>query len=211
MGFCATWQWWTPTGLGALATGIQSISVTWTMDAATGYTLDLATSSNGPWTSLFRINGALYRHGLAIRRRHYYEVCDNNSGSTSFSPSVSATTLSGVPTGLAATAAWAAVISIIWNKVSGATTSTLERSTSADGTYTTVYSGSTPSYADSGLQPATTYYYEVSSATAASCLLLGDFRHSLTDVTISSPGNNQTVTTFRSRLRARPRTSAGPD
>jgi autotransporter-associated beta strand protein len=200
VGFGADMGQWTPTGLGASATGIQSISVTWdAMGAATGYTLDRATSSNGPWTQVYSGSTGHYTDtGLQFGTTYYYEVCDNNSGSTSFSPSVSATTLSGVPTGLAATAAGPQSISIIWNTVSGATTYTLQRSTSANGAYTTVYSGSTPSYADSGLQPATTYYYEVSSgnSSASSPYSSAVSATPSPTVTISSPGNNKTVTTF---------------
>ena len=191
---------WTPTGLGALATGTQSISVTWdAMGAATGYTLDRAASPNGPWTQVYSGSTVHYTDtGLQFGTTYCYEVCDNNSGSTSFSPSVSATTLPGVPTGLAAAAAGSQSISIIWNTVSGATTYTLQRSTSANGTYTTVYSGSTPSYADSGLQPATTYYYEVSSGNSSGSSPYSSAVSATPSptVTISSPGNNMTVTTF---------------
>ena len=47
----------------------------------------------------------------------------------------------------------------------GATGYTLDRSTSAGSGYVQVYSGASPQYADSGLQPGTTYYYEVGCCT----------------------------------------------
>lgn len=166
VGIGSNWGQWTPAGLSASATGFQSISVTWsTMGAASGYKLDRATSSSGPWTQVYSGSGASYTDtGVQGGTKYYYEVCGTNgNGSTSFSPSVSATTPTGVPTGLAATATGSSTISVSWNTMSGATSYTLQRSTSANGTYTQIYTGSTASYSDSGLQANTTYYYEVKS------------------------------------------------
>ncbi len=169
MGIGSNLGQWTPDGLSASATGIQTVSISWsTASVATGYTLDRATSSSGPWTQVYSGSGASFADsGLQFGTTYYYEVCfDNGSGKSSFSPSVSATTLSGIPTGLAATATGSQSISVSWNTVTGATSYTLQRATSSSGPWTQVYSGSTASYSNSGLQPGTTYYYEVKSGTS---------------------------------------------
>ncbi|QYR23563.1 fibronectin type III domain-containing protein [Paenibacillus sp. sptzw28] len=54
--------------------------------------------------------------------------------------------------------------SLSWNKALGATSYTLYRSTSADGTYTPIYKGSATAYTDNGIDSALTYYYKVSNS-----------------------------------------------
>jgi autotransporter-associated beta strand protein len=164
VGFGADIGQWTPAGLTATATGSQTASISWTTTSvATSCTLDRATSSSGPWTPIYTgTNVSFNDSGLQSGTKYYYEVRFNNgSGSSSFSPSVWATTLPAVPTGLAATATGSQAISITWNTTTGATTYILQRSTSATGTYSSVYSGSTAQYSDTTVQPGTTYYYKV--------------------------------------------------
>ena len=125
---------------------------------------------------------------------YYYKVSASNSGgSSAFSSPVAASTYSGMPLGLnvaAATvfASWSGAgsdvdwsdtanwggaaangpqsVSVSWNTVSGVTSYTLDRATSSGGPWTQVYSGAAAKYTDVGLQPCTTYYYEVRSQTS---------------------------------------------
>ncbi len=192
---------WTPAGLSASATGDQSISVSWqSMGVATGYTLEHATSSSGPWTQAYSGSSTSYTDsGLQFGTKYYYEVCGTNGGgSTSFSSSVSATTLPGVPTGLTATVTGPQSISVSWNTVSGATSYSLQRATSSSGPWTQVYSNSTPSYSNTGLQSGTTYYYEVSAsyATGSSAYSSPVSATTSPTVTIASPTSGQAFTTF---------------
>ena len=190
-----------PTGLTASATDSQSMSVSWnTVTGATTYTLQRSTSANGTYTQVYSGSTASYPDsGLQAGTTYYYEVESSNStGSSAYSSPVSATTYPATPTGLSASANGPQSISIAWNAAAGATAYTLQRATSSNGPWTQVYSGSNMSYPDSGLQPATTYYYEVSSGNSS-----GNSAYSSPvsatpspTVTISSPGNNQTVTTF---------------
>ncbi len=161
----------TPTGLGASATGEQTISVTWnTASGATSYTLDRATSSGGPWTQVYSGAAALYSDsGLQAQTTYYYEVAASNTGgSSSFSSPASATTAAApaTPTGLGASATGVQTISVGWNTSSGATGYALDRATSSAGPWTQVYSGASAQYGDSGLQFGTTYYYKVSASNA---------------------------------------------
>jgi autotransporter-associated beta strand protein len=158
----------TPAGLSASATGVQSISVTWsTVSGSTSYTLDRSTSSGSGFVPVYSGSTAQYADsGLQFGTTYYYEVlAGNGSGSSAFSAPASATTLSGVPAGLSASATGSQSTSVSWNAVTGATGYTLDRSTSSGGGYAPVYSGAILQYADSGLQPGTTYYYEVRSST----------------------------------------------
>jgi autotransporter-associated beta strand protein len=160
------WSPATPTGLSASATSSQAISISWNSSyVTTSYTLDRATSSSGPWTQVYSGAATQYPNsGLQSGTTYYYKVCANNGGgSSAFASPVSATTLSGVPTGLAATATGPQSISISWNTVNGATSYTLQRATSQNGPWTQVYSNSSAQFPDSGLQIGTTYYYEVRS------------------------------------------------
>jgi autotransporter-associated beta strand protein len=161
------WSPTTPLGLAASATNSQSISISWnTTYVTTSYTLDRATSSSGPWTPVYTGSTPSYTNsGLASGTTYYYKVCANNGGgSSAFSSAVSATTPSGVPTGLAGTATGPQAISLSWNSVTGATSYILDRGTTSSGPWTQIYSGSTASYPDSGLQFGTTYYYKVCSS-----------------------------------------------
>ncbi len=76
------------------------------------------------------------------------------------------------PSNLNATANGSTAINLSWTAVSGATGYDLYRGTSADGTFAlvgsepTVSSGSTVTYADSGLTAGTTYFYKITSLNA---------------------------------------------
>ncbi len=77
-------------------------------------------------------------------------------GQTEASP----TTVPAVPTGLSAMSSNTG-INLIWTASSGATTYTVYRSTSATGTFASIGTQSSTSYADSGLTPNTAYFYYV--------------------------------------------------
>ena len=69
MGIGSNLGQWTPAGPSASATGIQTISISWsTMGAATGYKLDRADLvQRAVDAGLFWIGGAIYEHRLAVR------------------------------------------------------------------------------------------------------------------------------------------------
>ena len=166
MGIGSNYGQWTPAGLSENSRRLASklLSVSWqSMGVASGYTLDRATSSTGPWTQIYSGSNTSYTDsGLQFGTKYYYEVCGTRgSGSTSFSTSVSTITYPATPTGLTASATGAQSISVSWSTATSANTYTLQRATSTSGPWTTVYSGPNTSDPDTGLHAGTTYYYEV--------------------------------------------------
>ena len=160
----------TPTGLSASTTGVQTISVAWnTASGATGYTLDRATSSAGPWTQVYSSSATQFADsGLQFGTTYYYKVSASNTGGSSAFSSLpaAASTYTGVPLGLAASASGQQSIAVQWDSVSGATTYTLDRATSSGGPWTAIYTGSATQYSSNGLQIGATYYYIVRSGTS---------------------------------------------
>ena len=158
-----------PTGLTVSASALQTLSVSWNaVGGATNYVLDRATSSSGPYAQLYSGTTAAFADsGLQFGTTYYYEVNATTGGGTStFSSPVSATTLSGIPTGLSATATGSQSVSASWNAVTGAATYTLQCASSTSGPWTQIYTGSAAAFGDSGLQAGTTYYYQVRTNTA---------------------------------------------
>lgn len=69
------------------------------------------------------------------------------------------------PTGLMALSVSSSAVDVVWNAVTGATSYTLQRRT-VGGTFSTIYTGSTASYDDTGLSAGTEYHYRVRATTA---------------------------------------------
>ena len=65
------------------------------------------------------------------------------------------------PIGLAVTATGLTSLTLSWDTCNDATGYKLHRSTSADGTYTEIYSGAAAGFVDNGRGYAETYYYQV--------------------------------------------------
>ena len=74
--------------------------------------------------------------------------------------------VTSTPTGLAATSVSESRIDLSWSTVSGATSYTLERSLDGSTGWSTVYTGSTASYSDTGLASGTVYFYRVSATSS---------------------------------------------
>ena len=79
------------------------------------------------------------------------------SGSSSGNPPAA-------PTSVTATAVSSSSINISWNASSGATSYTVYRSTSSNGTYSSVGTTSSTSFTNTGLSANTTYYYKVTAS-----------------------------------------------
>ena len=114
--------------------------------------------------------------GLAPNTQYFYRVqACNTAGCSPYSTEANATTpqvAPGSPSGLTATAVSAAQINLSWNAATGTVNAyRIERKTGAAGTYAKLDSVFSPTttYQNSGLAPATQYYYRVSACNTAGC------------------------------------------
>jgi fibronectin type 3 domain-containing protein len=159
-----------PTGVSASSVSPSEIDLAWNaVPGASGYVVQRSTMTGGPYTTVGSPTSAsLADTGLTPATPYYYVVkATVGSVSSAFSAEVSATTLLGVPTGVAATAESPSEIDLTWSGVPGATAYTVERSTTSGGPYTAVGSPTSASFASTGLTPATPYYYVVLATAGA--------------------------------------------
>jgi fibronectin type 3 domain-containing protein len=163
----------TPTGLQATA-GNAQVGLTWTASAgATSYHVKRSTTSGGPYTQISAPTATNFTDtGLTNGRAYFYVVSAlNSAGESANSSQANATPVAplsppATPTGLQAVAGNAQV-SLIWSASTGATSYSVQRSTTSGGPYTHVAAPTTTSDTDTGLTNGTTYYYVVAASNAA--------------------------------------------
>ena len=165
-----------PTGLTPTVVSSSQINLSWNASTgATSYNVKRATVSGGPYTTIASgVTATSYSDtGLSASTTYYYVVSAvNANGESANSSQVSATTSAGgtpppVPTGLTPTVISSNQINLSWNASTGATSYNVKRATVSGGPYTTIATGVTgTSYNNTGLTPATTYYYVVSAVNA---------------------------------------------
>jgi autotransporter-associated beta strand protein len=138
--------------------------------SATSYLLQVQDATTGAGTTTYPVSGgsttSYALSGLTTGDAYLWNMyaCDGSyMSSLSTTDYFTIQPKPATPAGLSASATGLQSISLTWSTVSGATSYTLDRSTSSSGGYAQVYSGSTAHYADSGLQFGTTYYYEVAA------------------------------------------------
>ncbi len=169
-----------PTGLTATTVSSNQINLSWNAasNATGGYLIDSSlTGAAGSFTQIASTTSTtISLVGLNPSTTYYYEVFAVNSlGDSPPSSVVSATTLGTspgappAPTGLTATAASSSQIDLSWNAVSGATGGYLIDSslTGVAGSFTQIASTTSTTISQIGLNPSTTYYYEVFAVNSA--------------------------------------------
>ncbi len=132
------------------------------MTGATGYSVLRATSPNGSYTTVASgVASASYTDtGVASGTTYYYVVtATNDSGSSANSSQVNALTAPASPGTVTATGA-NAQIALSWTASTGATSYSVLRATTSNGSYTTIATGLTgTSYTDTAspaARPTTT-------------------------------------------------------
>jgi fibronectin type 3 domain-containing protein len=153
-----------PTGVTAAALSSSSIQITWdSVSGASSYTVYRATSATGTYRSIDASSAASYTNtGLNAGTTYYYKVSTSGTdGESNQSAYTSAITAPETPTGVTSYTNSASSIMISWNSVTGASSYTVYRATSATGAYTAIGTSSTNSYTNTGLSANTTYYYKI--------------------------------------------------
>lgn len=167
----------TPAGLAASVVSSSQITLSWTGNSAnpniTGYTVAYATNAS--------FSGAVYQFvgtatsfnhtGLSAGATYYYKVKaegTSNSYDSAFTASIAATTSTGTipaaPSALSATTVSSSQINLAWtDNSSNETGFEVKRATDSAFTQNVVWVGGihASSYASTGLNPSTTYYFMV--------------------------------------------------
>ncbi len=160
----------TPKNVKAASAGYSSIKISWDkVSGATGYAVYRYSSDTKKYSYIGYTTKLSYTNGSRTTGKTYYykvrayRTVDDVKKYGSYSSSVSAKAIPATPSITAANAG-SGKIKVSWGKISGASGYEVYRATSSGGTYskvTTVTSGSTLSYTNSGLTKGKTYYYKV--------------------------------------------------
>ena len=153
----------------------ETISLSWNeVNDATYYKILRYTSSTGRYDLIdFTQNTSFVDNTISTGKTYYYKIIAVNSSGIQSARSFASNKVSGmVPTKTVEIAPTVKVakgtgnsLVISWNSVNNATSYTLYRSTSANGTYKVVASNITKTkYTNAGLTYGTTYYYKVKAS-----------------------------------------------
>lgn len=151
-----------------------SIRISWgKVDGASGYDIYRSTSKSGKYSKIAAISdGKTVKYTdkkLTTGKKYYYKVRAYRSVGKSkvygaYSEVKAGTPVPAKATGLKAKTVNANKVKLTWNKVSGAKSYTIYRSTSPNGTYKVVKTGCTKTtYTNSKLKNGTKYYYKVAA------------------------------------------------
>jgi phosphodiesterase/alkaline phosphatase D-like protein len=176
--------------------GASYLTVSWApATGATGYKLERATSSAGPWTLIAAMAGTPFQDtGRSGNTRYWYRVCGTGTGGDGAYSTASAITTApnapGPPTFMLVAAT---TVQMTWTApAGGAATYAVDRATSAVGPWVQV-AGNLPTtaFSDGGLIPNTTFYYRVQAANADGRAGLPSYVRSVltaADASIAVPG-----------------------
>ncbi|HAW16102.1 MAG TPA: hypothetical protein DCW41_05300 [Clostridiales bacterium] len=138
-----------------------NVRLNWTaVKGATGYKVERAESSEGPWTTVYSGTKLTYLDtNGSVNKRYYYRVSASNNGDSSIVRSMLIPTK---PTNLRITATSKNSISLTWNTVPGSCIMyEVWRSRSKDSGYVCLGRYNTNFKKSTSLSAGTTYYYKV--------------------------------------------------
>lgn len=163
-----------PTISSISSTNYNTLTIKWKkVSGAEGYILYRSTSKNGKYKKIATVKsskGFTYTDKkLTTGKKYYYKIRVYQTVKKLKIYGKYSAVKAGIPipskvAGLKATSVNANKVKLTWNKVSGAKSYTIYRSTSSTGTYKAVKTGYTStSYTNSGLKNGTKYYYKVAA------------------------------------------------
>ena len=164
-----------PSNVRATLDGESSIKVTWSsVSGASGYYVYRSSSANGYYEKIGDRHQTSYYDNSPLEGSNYYKIKAYNASMTSEYSEYALCTYSkeeeitkpNAPTGVSAEA-YSSYIKITWNYVNGADSYKVYRSTSANGTYSSLQTTSSTSYTDYDASEGTTYYYKVTAINSA--------------------------------------------
>lgn len=171
-----------PLDLAALALSVSQITLSWTDNSLyeTGFRIERASSSTGPWTEIGETSANVSYYyddtGLDPGTTYYYRVYGFNTRINSDESNIaSATTVDEAtppasPTGLALSAAYSTQVNLVWTDNSDNESGfKIERASYLSGQWTQVMvtAANVTSTTDSGLTPKKNYFYRVRATNSA--------------------------------------------
>ncbi len=167
----ATAQLIAPTSLVATTVSASSINLTWTDNSSneTSFSIERSLSSGTGFAAVATptANVVSYTNnsGLTGGTRYYYRIrALNGTGTSVYSPEVSAVTLMATPTSVVATAMSPSGINLTWtDNALNETSYQIERSLTTGTGFSPVVTTApnANSYSDAGLSPGTKYFYRI--------------------------------------------------
>ena len=181
-----------PSGLAAPGITSNSVTLSWTdnSDNEDNFIVEKATVSTGPFTTLATLAPDITTTtdtDVSPNTTYYYQVkAINGVDDSEYTAVLEVTTLDvapAVPSGLTASPASTTSISLQWtDNSSNEDNFILERSATADGTYTPfTLAANLEEYSDTGLDPNTTYYYKIKALNAAGSSVYTDIASAKTN------------------------------
>jgi fibronectin type 3 domain-containing protein len=167
---CALSDVLVPPAVEAAAASSTSVIVRWAAVAAGAvYTVSRSTSIAGQYAQIGTplAETSYTDTGLQPGVTYYYKVTAQSADgarTSGASAAASATTKPAAPSQVAATALSSSGVTVSWSPVVGATSFVIYRAASAAGQYAQIGTSATDSYADTGLEADTTYYYKVAAS-----------------------------------------------
>ncbi len=167
-----------PTNLAAAATSANAVNLSWTASSTAGVTYTLYSGTSSGTTTNILASGvsspSYAAAGLSASTTYYFTVkAVSSSGTSAASNQASATTQAApapaAPSGLSGTVASSSQINLAWTASTTASVTYSVYSGTASGSTTTLLAAgiSPTSYAATGLNASTTYYFTVKAVTAA--------------------------------------------